>query len=105
MFIFTKRRIIKEFASKIAELQRRADEWYYKPHIKDYVPEKGSSDHASWLLDKIDPLDELCKRLGIIDEVYTEAYKIYDFRHSGENGYMLIDGKIVFVGSDTKAKD
>jgi hypothetical protein len=37
----------------------------------------------------------MCQTLGIAEQVYEEAYKIYDFRNSGKEGYGLKDGKIV----------
>jgi hypothetical protein len=86
--------IVKEFAMKIAELNRRSDEWYYK----DIPPKKNTNYQASWLLDQIIPLNQMCQKLGIREQVYKEAYKIYDFRNSGKNGYALINGKIVKHG-------
>ena len=85
-FITRKITIIKEFASKIAELQRKADEWHYLKH---------DSIHSSWLLDQTIPLKEMCQKLGIFKQVYEESYKIYDYRNSGKKGYMLKDGKII----------
>ena len=40
---------------------------------------------------------EMAIKLGICEEVYQEAYKIYDFRNSGKTGYTLKDGKIVKI--------
>ena len=84
--IATRKRIIKEFAIKIAELQRKADEWYYN---------RNDQKHSSWLLDQIIPLGEMINKMGISKKVYIEAYKIYDFRNSGKKGYILKDGKII----------
>lgn len=86
----TKKRLIKEFAIKIADLQKRSDESYYR----DNPPKKNRNEHASWLLDQIIPLKEMCLKLGIFEQVYAEAYKIYDFSNSGKDGYTLKDGKI-----------
>lgn len=94
-FITTRKRIIREIAENIADIQRRADVEYYKPHLKNYKPEANENDHASWLLDKVFPLRDLAEKLGIRKEVYEEAYKIYDFHDSGRAGYTLKDGKIV----------
>jgi len=95
MFILVSRkRMVKEFAEKIAAIQKKADKEYYKPHLKNFKPEEGMNEHAAWLVDQINPLKELCQKLGIVDRVYTEAYKIYDFRNSGKRGYGLKDGKI-----------
>jgi hypothetical protein len=83
--------IIKEFAKKIADIQKRADEIYYR----DNPPKKNNNELAAWITDKVIPLKEMCQGLGIVKQVYEEAYKIYDFRNSGKTGYTLIDGKIV----------
>jgi hypothetical protein len=91
--IVTRKTIIKEFAIKIAELQRKADEKYYR----DNPPKKHENAHASWFLDQIIPLKDMCQKLGISKQVYKEAYKIYDFRNSGKDGYTLKDGKIIKV--------
>jgi hypothetical protein len=87
--------IINEFAKKIADIQKRADIEYYKPHLEHYEPVPNENSHAAWLLDQVTPLKEMCQKLGIAKRVYEEAYKIYDFRNSGKDGYTLIDGKIV----------
>jgi transcription initiation factor TFIIIB Brf1 subunit/transcription initiation factor TFIIB len=84
--IVTRKRMIKEFATKIAELQKSADNWYYNLH------DQGQS---SWLIDQVTPLKEICQKLGIAKQVYEEAYKIYDFRNSGKAGYTLKSGRIV----------
>lgn len=96
-FFITRKTIIKEFAEKIADIQRRSDLEYYKPHLKDYTPVKGENEQAAWVLDQIIPLKEMCKKLGIVEKVYEEAYKIYDFRNSGKTGYTLKNGKIVKI--------
>ena len=90
---FTRESVIGAFAEKIAELQRKADVWYYK----DNPPKKNKNEHASWLLDQIIPLKEMCRKMEIADEVYALAYEIYDFRNSGKSGYGLVDGKIEVV--------
>jgi len=89
--IVLRKTMIKLFAREIADLQKRADEIYYR----DNPPQAGKNDHASWLLDQVIPLKEMCQGLGIVKQVYKEAYKIYDFRNSGKAGYKLVDGKIV----------
>lgn len=90
-FIVTRKRMIMEFATKIARLQKQADENYYRDKkLKNY-----ESNHSSWLLDQVVPLKQMCQKLGISDQVYKEAYKIYDFRNSGKDGYTLVGGKIV----------
>jgi hypothetical protein len=90
-FLVTRKRIIKEIAENIAYLQKRADEVYYR----DAPPKRNGNDHASWLLDQVEPLKFFSIKLGICEQVYQEAYKIYDFRNSGKEGYTLRDGKIV----------
>jgi hypothetical protein len=89
--------MIKEFAIKIADIQKRADEAYYKPHLKNYEPTPNENDLAAWIVDQVKPLKEMCCKLGIVKQVYVEAYKIYDFRNSGKPGYTLKDGKIVKI--------
>ena len=86
--------IIKEFAKEIARLQKEADEWYYI---------KKNKMHSSWILDQVLELKEFATKLGIVNQVYSEAYKIYDFRNSGKSGYTLKDGKIVkYVTAEKK---
>lgn len=85
-FLVRRKTIIEEFAIEIANLQREADKWYY---------EKGDRDHADWLLVRVGELRDFAERLGICQKMYEEAYKIYDFRNSGRNGYTLKDGVVV----------
>jgi len=85
-FLVRRKTIIKEFAKEIADLQKRADEWFYN---------KKDKNHSSWLLDQVYELQLFARRLGIEEQVYAEAYKIYDFRNSGKKGFILKDGKIV----------
>lgn len=75
----------KELAIKIADIQKKADIWYY---------ERNEFNHASWLLDQVIPLKEMANKYNICDDVYKIAYTIYDFRNSGRYGYTLKDGKI-----------
>lgn len=96
-FIVTRKSMVMEFAKEIADLQRRADMEYYKPHLKDYEPKEHENDSASWLLDQVYSLKQMCQRLGIAKRVYAEAKKIYDFSNSGKDGYTMRDGKIVKV--------
>jgi len=39
-------------------------------------------------LEKIDELKEFSSKLGICEEMYKEAYTIYDFRKAGRKDYM-----------------
>lgn len=92
-----KSRVIQVLAEIIADLQKSADEWYYKPGLKNYTPIKYSCEQASWCLDKCESVIDVASKLGFKKEVLNKAYEIYDFRHSGEEGYTLKDGKIVKV--------
>ena len=42
---------------------------------------------ADYMLKQASYLKELLIKLGICDEVYKEAYTIYDFRNSGKKDY------------------
>ena len=87
-FFITKKKLVKEFAKKIASLQKYADKQHYI-----------AKDRSMCLrfLDKVIPLKDMCLKLGICDEVYNEAYKIYDFRNSGKPEYTLKGDKIVKI--------
>ena len=89
--LVTRRYLVKEIAGQIAHLQKRADEVYYR----DNPPKEHENNHASWLLDQVIPLRDLSKKLGISKQVCEKAYKIYDFRNSGRDGYTLKDERIV----------
>lgn len=96
MKIFVLRKtIINEFAKEIAHIHQRADREYYKPHLNNYEPVPHENEFASWILDDINALNKMCRKLNIIQKVYDKAYKIYDFRNSGKPGYTLKEGKIV----------
>lgn len=76
---WSRKEIIKEFAKEIAELQMKADKWYYV---------KNNQEMSNWVLDKAQEIKEWCIRLGICKEVYQEAYKIYNFRDSGKKDFV-----------------
>lgn len=78
--------VINIFAQEMAKTQKKADKFYYKQDNKDM---------AAYCTDHALVIKDLAVKLGICDEVYIEAYKIYDFRNSGKTGYTLKDGKIV----------
>jgi predicted MPP superfamily phosphohydrolase len=79
MFGLTRKKtIIKVFAKELARLQKRADKYYYIDNDQDM---------SSYMLDRVIPLKDLTNKLGITNKVYDEAYKIYDFRNSGEKDY------------------
>ena len=61
----TKKKLIKKFAEELAYLQIRADWWFYVAELRC-----------------------ICNDLGILNEVYDEAYKIYDFRNSGKKNHV-----------------
>ena len=78
----TKKKLIKKFAEELAYLQIRADWWYYVYNGKD------KQQMSSSKLEAVTELRCICHNLGILDEVYEEAYKIYDFRNSGKKGHV-----------------
>lgn len=92
-YTFSKEMVIKAFAEKIAKYQRIADKEYYK----DNPPKKNRNNDAAYYVSMSDSLISLSKDLTILDEVLEAAYKIYDFRNSGKDGYTLVDGKIVLI--------
>lgn len=83
----TKKKLVKKMAQELAYLQIRADWWYYC-YPNEKVGDSTKQDMASSHLDSVTELRCICKELGIIDEVYEEAYKIYDFRRSGKEDFV-----------------
>lgn len=79
----TKKKLIKKLAEELAYLQIRADWWYYASHVNENERQNMSSHN----LDGVTELRCICNDLGILKEVYTEAYKIYDFRNSGKKDF------------------
>lgn len=75
---WTKKQLIKEFAKEIAMLQMKADKWFYVLNDRN---------QSSWYLDQEFEIKHMCMRLGICNEAYNEAYKIYDFRNSGKENF------------------
>ena len=73
------------FAEELASKQRKADLWFYNMNNKEM---------SDYILIGAETLKNLAIKLDICQEVYNEAYKIYDFRNSGKRGYTLKDGKI-----------
>lgn len=86
----TKKRLIKYLAEELAYLQIRADWWYYciKHEIVDKENNITKQDMSSSELEFVSELRNIAHGLGIIKEVYEEAYKIYDFRNSGKNDFV-----------------
>ena len=90
----TKKKLIKKLAEELAYLQIRADWWYY------VYSEKDNKEMSSKQLDAVDELRCICNDLGILKEVYDEAYKIYDFRNSGKKDYVPDVGLIKQLNRD-----
>ena len=80
----TRKKLIKKMAEELAYLQIRADWWYYVSCLKDEEKQNMSSRE----LDYVHELRCICYDLGILKEVYDEAYKIYDFRNSGKKDFV-----------------
>lgn len=80
----TRKKLIKKMAEELAYLQIRADWWYYVSSLKDEEKQNMSSAE----LELVTELRCICKDLGILKEVYVEAYKIYDFRNSGKKDFV-----------------
>lgn len=49
---------------------------------------KFAKEMADYVLIYATELKEFASKLGICEEMYQEAYKLYDFRNAGHNGYM-----------------
>lgn len=62
----------------MARLQKRADKYYY------INKDQKMSD---FILNYASEIKDFSKRLGICNEMYQEAYKIYDFTRSGNKDY------------------
>lgn len=83
---FTSRKsIIKKFAYEMAYLQVGADYWHYIVENQDIVDN---------YMERIFEIKDFTHMLGILDEVYEEAYKIYDFRNSGKKDFVPIKNYI-----------
>ena len=74
-FLITRKRLIKELAEEMARLQKRADRWYYIDDNKEM---------SDFILNYASEIKAFASKLGICNEMYQEAYKIYDFRKSGK---------------------
>lgn len=74
-----KKELISKFAKEMARLQKKADKYYYVENNKEM---------ADYVLIYATELKEFASKLEICEEMYQEAYKIYDFRNAGHNGYM-----------------
>lgn len=76
----TKKKLVKKIAEELAYLQIKADWWYYVSNFEGNEKREMSSKE----IDGVTELRCICHSLGILEEVYEEAYKIYDFRNSGK---------------------
>lgn len=74
-----RKELIEKFAKEMARLQKKADKYYYIN--KDIRM-------ADFVLNYATEVKELASKLGVCEEMYQEAYKIYDFRQSGKRDYM-----------------
>ena len=83
----TKKKLIKKLAEELAYLQIRADWWYYCFPSEKVDENTTKQDMSSMELDGVTELRCICNILGILKEVYDEAYKIYDFRNSGKKDF------------------
>ena len=83
----TKKKLVKKLAEELAYLQIRADWWYYCFPGEKVDGDITKQDMSSKELDAVTELRCICNDLGILKEVYDEAYKIYDFRNSGKKDY------------------
>ncbi len=77
--------LINKFAKEMARLQKKADKYYYVDHNKNM---------SDYVLIYAVELKEFASKLGICNEMYDEAYKIYDFRDSGRKSYTLSEEKL-----------
>ena len=71
-----KKKLIKKFAEEMAYLQIRADWWFY---VSSGDKEENRN-MSNMELEGVTELRCICNDLGILNEVYDEAYKIYDKR-------------------------
>lgn len=83
-----KKKLIKKLAEELAYLQIRADWWYYCFPDEKVDEDITKQDMSSKELDAVTELRCICNDLGILREVYDEAYKIYDFRNSGKKEFV-----------------
>jgi len=77
--IIDKEELAEKFAKEMARLQKKADKYCYVDKNKEMT---------DYVMAKIDELKEFSSKLGICEEMYKEAYTIYDFRKAGRKDYM-----------------
>lgn len=80
-----KKELISKFAKEMARLQKKADKYYYIENDKNM---------SDYILIYAAELKEFANKLGICEEMYQEAYKIYDFRNSGKKEYVPIQEQL-----------
>ncbi len=73
-----KEELIKEFAKEMARLQKKADRYFY---IDNNI------EMSDFVLNYATELKDFASKLGICEEMYKEAYKIYNFKDSGKKSY------------------
>ena len=74
-----RKELIYKFAKEMARLQKKADKYYYIDNNKEM---------SDYVLIYATELKDFASKLGICEEMYREAYKIYDFRNSGKKGHV-----------------
>ena len=77
--MFSKKRIINVFALYLAKKQKKADYFYYIEQDEEM---------SDFTLSSLSSVRDIINILGIGEEVYSEAYKIYDFRNSGKKDFV-----------------
>lgn len=80
----SKKRLIKTMAEQLAYLQIESDWWYYVCN----GDQSRNREMSAFQLDMVTDLRAICSSLDIAQEVYSEAYKIYDFRNSGKKDFI-----------------
>lgn len=80
----TKKKLVKKFAEELAYLQIRADWWFYVAN----GDKEENQNMSNSQLEGVTELRCICHDLGILNEVYDEACKIYDFRNSGKKNHV-----------------
>lgn len=73
-----KEELISKFGKEMARLQKKADKYYYIENDKNM---------ADYVLIYATELKGFASKLGICEEMYHEAYKIYNFKNSRKTGY------------------
>lgn len=76
--LVTRKELIRVFAEELAKKQKKADYWFYA---------ENNQEMSSYVLNHVEEIKALAIKLNIVDSVYHEAYKIYDFRDSGKKDH------------------